>query len=305
MFRGVLLSMLALALSLCSARAQLLYKISGNGLSKPSYIIGTFHLASASFVDDIPGAHEALNAVEQVCGEIDITLQQDPEYALHVSELAVLPFGLHIDDLFSEEEMARINEYMHKVVYFDFTNDYIYSTTGRLRPMTIASDLTMMLYAELVPNYDSSSLIDSYFQLEAHRRGLSCIAFETPDFQDKIVYLPRTLEQERNELLAIIDYTDAYVASLKQIVDAYYSQNMRRIGRVLYGVGNRVDDYDDVMIVERNKNWMRLMPQIMADKSTLFVVGAGHLPKSYGLVRLLRQAGYKVTAVRNKNQVEE
>lgn len=37
------------------AQAQLLYKISGNGLKAPSYIIGTYHFADVKFTDSIPG----------------------------------------------------------------------------------------------------------------------------------------------------------------------------------------------------------------------------------------------------------
>ena len=43
-----------------TANAQLLYKISGNGINTPSYIVGTYHLAPASYVDSIPGARVAL-----------------------------------------------------------------------------------------------------------------------------------------------------------------------------------------------------------------------------------------------------
>ena len=38
-----------------SMNGQLLYKISGNGLEKPSYIIGTHHLANVGFVEKING----------------------------------------------------------------------------------------------------------------------------------------------------------------------------------------------------------------------------------------------------------
>ena len=43
----VLLGLMALVGTM-GAQAQLLYKISGNGLTKPSYIVGTYHLAPAS-----------------------------------------------------------------------------------------------------------------------------------------------------------------------------------------------------------------------------------------------------------------
>ena len=46
--------------------AQRLWKISGNGLEKPSYIFGTHHLAPASIADSTAGFSEALDAVERV-----------------------------------------------------------------------------------------------------------------------------------------------------------------------------------------------------------------------------------------------
>ena len=39
------------------------------------------------------------------------------------------------------------------------------------------------------------------------------------------------------------------------------------------------------------------MPALMAQKPTLFAVGAGHLPGTKGVLHLLRQAGYKVEGV--------
>ena len=36
-----------------SANAQLLWKVSGNGLTQPSYIIGTHHLAPFSIMDSV------------------------------------------------------------------------------------------------------------------------------------------------------------------------------------------------------------------------------------------------------------
>ena len=44
-----------------SANAQLLWKVSGNGLTQPSYIIGTHHLAPFSIMDSIAGLQKAMN----------------------------------------------------------------------------------------------------------------------------------------------------------------------------------------------------------------------------------------------------
>ena len=63
----VLLALLAITLS---ANAQLLWKISGNGLEHPSYLLGTHHVAPLSVKDSIAGMKEALEATSQVYGEI-------------------------------------------------------------------------------------------------------------------------------------------------------------------------------------------------------------------------------------------
>ena len=47
-----------------SANAQLLWKVSGNGLTQPSYIIGTHHLAPFSIMDSIAGLQKAMNEMQ-------------------------------------------------------------------------------------------------------------------------------------------------------------------------------------------------------------------------------------------------
>ena len=55
---------------------------------------------------------------------------------------------------------------------------------------------------------------------------------------------------------------------------------------------------EDALIYNRNADWVTKMPALMAKKPTLFAVGAAHLPGEKGVLNLLRQAGYKVEAVK-------
>ena len=56
-------------------------------------------------------------------------------------------------------------------------------------------------------------------------------------------------------------------------------------------------EYDAIVKV-RNLNWEKQMKEILTKQTTLFVVGAGHLPGEYGMINLLREAGYKVKPVK-------
>ena len=66
-----------------SANAQLLWKVSGNGLNQPSYIIGTHHLAPFSIMDSIAGLKKAMNETQQVYGEL--LLRVEFPYMFYVS----------------------------------------------------------------------------------------------------------------------------------------------------------------------------------------------------------------------------
>ena len=91
-----------------NSQAQLLYRISGNGLEKPSYIVGTYHLAPASFADSIPGLREAFAATEQVYGEVDMLETLKPENAAKLQAAMMLPEGTTISSLLSKEQMERL-----------------------------------------------------------------------------------------------------------------------------------------------------------------------------------------------------
>ena len=92
MKRIFLTSVLAIV-AIVGVNAQLLYKISGNGIGKPSYIVGTYHLAPASYVDSIPGANEALASVEQVCGEVDMAEMESMAGVQKLMAAMMLPDG--------------------------------------------------------------------------------------------------------------------------------------------------------------------------------------------------------------------
>lgn len=58
------------------------------------------------------------------------------------------------------------------------------------------------------------------------------------------------------------------------------------------------DNYMDSFLKNRNVKWIDNMKRLMSEKSTFFAVGAGHLAGKSGVINLLREKGYKVTAIK-------
>jgi uncharacterized protein YbaP (TraB family) len=282
-----------------SANAQLLYKISGNGLKSPSYIVGTYHLAPASFADEIAGMSDAFAAVEQVYGEVDMLSAQSSQMAM--VQAMMLPEGKYVSDMFSEEEMERINAYVRGAMGMDLNHPMLRDQLGRMRPSVLAMQLGLLEFMKITPNFNPNDLIDNYFQMEARKRGLAVGGFESVEFQMELLYGESTDEEEREALLKLVDDKEALLAEMKAMTEAYFSFDMKGIHALTIRsveIGDMNPEEFREMFTDRNHNWVEVMPEIMAAKPTLFVVGAGHLPGDDGVLELLKAQGYKVNAVK-------
>ena len=85
---------------------------------------------------------------------------------------------------------------------------------------------------------------------------------------------------------------------VKSLVDAYKSFNLASINDVVRQSENDFGNVESKVFDSRNENWAQKMPSIMAEKSTLFAVGVGHLIGDKGILNLLKKQGYKVKAVK-------
>ena len=298
--KRLIFSLLLLLSTIVGVNAQLLYKITGNGLEKPSYIIGTYHLAPATFVDSIPGANEALAAVEQVCGELDMRDAESPDNKRKLQAAMFLPDGQKLKDVLTADEWDKLNTYMQGILGTDLNNPLLSMQMGKMNPFAIMTQLQLVQYMKLTPGFNPLELIDNYFQTKATRAGKSVIGFETVDFQIEVLY-GMDLERQKKQLFCMIDNSEYTLEMMKSLTDAYFSQDMAAVLAVSEEKeGNDCDstpEEDDALIYNRNADWAEKIPAIVACKSTLFVVGVAHLPGERGVLELLRVKGYTIEGV--------
>ena len=301
MKRIFLTSVLAIV-AIVGVNAQLLYKISGNGIGKPSYIVGTYHLAPASYVDSIPGANEALASVEQVCGEVDMAEMESMAGVQKLMAAMMLPDGKSLSDILSDEEMGKLNAFMNEVMGADLNNPLIAAQLGKMTPAAIANQLQLVQYMKMTPGFNPNALIDSYFQTEAKKTDKPVIGFETLDFQISVLYTGSTIERQKEQLICMIDNQEYNQMVMEQLTKAYFSQDIDAVLAVTEEkLGTSCDstpEEEEALIFGRNADWVEKIPAIIGDKSTLFVVGAAHLPGERGVLELLKKEGYTVEAVK-------
>ena len=85
------------------------------------------------------------------------------------------------------------------------------------------------------------------------------------------------------------------------VISAFYAQDIDAIKAAmdvkLHNSCDSSPEEEDGLIYNRNADWITKMPALMAQKPTLFAVGAAHLPGEKGVLNLLRKAGYTVEGV--------
>jgi uncharacterized protein YbaP (TraB family) len=294
--------MLLLLMAAVTMQAQLLWKISGNGLQKPSYIIGTYHLANVSFTDSIKGLKAAMDATEQVYGEIVMADMASPENIQKMQAAMMLPDGQTLDKLFTTDEMTRINALVKSVLGVDMTNPMVSQQLGKLTPYALQVQLGVLIYLKKHPGFNPNEGFDSYFQKEAAAKGKDVGGLETFDFQINTLYKSTTMERQKQLLLCLADNLEFNEEQTENIVKAFFTQDLDGIEKAMDAKLNNTCDgtpeEKETLIYSRNDNWMKQMPEIMKQKATLFAVGAGHLPGERGLLAQLKKAGYTVEGVK-------
>ena len=299
--RKLLLLATAIIASITYSQAQILYRISGKSLEKPSYIVGTYHLAPASFADSIPGMKTAIEGTQQVCGELDMMDAFKPENAARLMQSQMLPEGTTLSSLLTAEQLERLNKLLLDVMGSNLNDDAFAAQIDKMTPAALPTTLSLSSYMKKVESFNPMELIDNYFQMLALQNGKAVKGFETVDFQMGVLF-GAPLEKQVNDLMCMVDHFKDTEEMVDLITTAYFSQDLTQIEEAMeqeskIDCGTTEED-EDILINNRNRNWVELMPDMMAEQPTLFVVGAGHLCGEKGVLKLLEKAGYTIEGMK-------
>ena len=158
--------------------------------------------------------------------------------------------------------------------------------------------LIALLYPKMMPCNTTSSIEESIMQLaKANKKeikGLETMAFQASVF-DSIPY-----EKQAEELLQTIDSMEHSKKYFSQMITAYKEQRLDQIESIINNPEFGTTENQDILLDNRNKNWVGQLKEIMKKGPVFTAVGAGHLVGKAGLIALLRAEGYTVKGVENK-----
>jgi uncharacterized protein YbaP (TraB family) len=270
---------------------NLLWKISGKELTEPSYLYGTIHMIGAEDFFLPAGTETAVDDSDRLVFEIDMADMQDMSKLMGMMDKFYMADDLTIKDLLSAEDYALVESHFEKaglpIFFFQ-----------RMKPMF----LTVFTSGDMSLDDLQSGKIKSYegeFMEMAESGNKKTAGLETIDFQisifDQIPY-----EDQANMLMESIKSGSTGSDSFKEIVNVYKEQNLNKMLTMSISDEDGIGEFEDILLNQRNKNWIPQMQTMMTESQNFFAVGAAHLPGKEGVINLLREAGYTVEPFKSK-----
>ena len=279
-----------LSIFFVAGNAQLLWKISGNGLKQNSYLFGTHHLISIQFLDSIPGVFPAFNKTDMVVSEIVLN---DLDVSAKIQRAAMLPDSLTMKDLLTAEEFEFADKELTNVLKMSLLS------LNKMHPSIIQTFYELALYKEKT-HFDENTKSDSYFQLVANQKGIPVKGLETIDKQIDLLFPKDNLKKKATELLEVIKEKESLYTEYEEVNKLYRSGKIEEINE-LNRISNKkwgITAEENAELLDlRNIDWVKQLPQLMKSNACFIAVGALHLPGENGMIKLLRKEGYKVVAV--------
>ncbi len=276
---------------IASDNNTLLWKISGNGLSKPSYLYGTIHMLCA---DDALLSEQMRNVIrkaDEVYFEVDLDNLFE---MLAVMTKMKMNGDTTLQDLLSKEDYEKVKD------YFESEGSILpFSMLETFKPILALSTLQ-----EGSMECESTAMMEQVIMRVAKESDKKVKGLETMSYQAGVLdSIPYKLQAE--QLVSYIDEMKKNKgkvedAELNEMMKAYKSQNLEKLEELMMKTDMGIGNFTEVLLYTRNRNWVAKLKDLMPQKSLLVAVGAGHLPGEKGVINLLRKAGYTVTPIENK-----
>ena len=197
-----------------------------------------------------------------------------------------------LSDLLSESDYKKVKAF--------------FTSKSSMIPFSILETYKPMLAASMImqtsTDCENAISMEQIIMQQAKQDKKEIKGMETMTYQlsifDSIPY-----EVQAKQLVSFISDNSTEDKASKEydeMASAYRNQELSKLEQLInkeeFGIGN----FADLLLYNRNKNWVVTMGKIFSSNSAVIAVGAGHLPGEKGVINLLRKAGYKVDPMENK-----
>ncbi len=264
----------------------MLWRISGKGLTKPSYLFGTIHLTDKRVFQLGDSLYKALEETDAFAAELD----------MNSLGTQMINYFLRQEEEKNATEPAKLKDVLNTETWNRY-KDILAQKIGKKAEKITVNDLEEIetrFQTDIFKKGDMPTFLDAWLFGQARKSGKWVGGIE--DFQDQVEHIESI---EGKIQLALFD-DDYYRAGLEWMIKIYMAQQLDSIDALMYREASGRKDY---IMTKRNQKMALRIDSLSAIRSTLFAIGAGHLPGDSGVISLLRSRGFTVTPVLSSKKI--
>jgi uncharacterized protein YbaP (TraB family) len=263
----------------------LLWEISGNGLSKPSYLYGTMHVSDKLAFNLQDTFFIALRNCEAVALELKMEEWMEDALKIQDAELFrnITPF------------VSKPSGFYQSAFQLNLPNESSFINLLRFSP-GIANK---MMYRNDQSNsdFEEGNFLDVFIFQAGKKWKKKLIGLEDFRMNQKLSMMAGEYKVEEDDdaeeqKRLILSELIGEKSEREFLEDAYRKGNLDLLDTL--HVLSADEGYRKYMLIERNRIMANRMDSIMHTTTLFTGVGAAHLPGKDGIIELLRSMGYKV-----------
>lgn len=268
---------------------SLMWEITGNGLTRPSYLFGTMHVSSKMVFHLSDSFYLALKNADVVALETDPGTWQD-DFSKYDVEGSMYNYGKRYrGNSAAPEDYLSINT----------LRAYPYQKLIMQALSSSPSIINSFLYRSSMENsgdFEEDTYLDLYIFQIGKKWNKKVCGVENFDESMRLLtqgYIDAAKDKKTKE--RTYDPDDQF--SYAKMEEAYRTGNLDLLDTI-----NKVNStsaaFDETFVYRRNDIQAHSIDSILKTRASLFVgVGAAHLPGQRGVIELLRRAGYSLRPI--------
>ena len=290
MIRKIFIATFIALFFIVSVQAQLLWKVSGNGLTKSSYLFGTHHLIEKNQIKDFNKILILSGQADAVVGEMDMTDMASMQ--AKIMQVAVMP-GKNIKDMISTADYTLVDTELKQILGAGLDQ------LGAFKPIMLETMFSEFVYLRSQNLTKQPEAIDVLFQMNAKENHKKVVGLETIEQQAAIMFDSLSLNRQAEILVKSVKEKQKEIDLIKKLNEYYLAGDLKKLS----ALDNEDDDMSPAekkpMYENRNADWMKQIPALLTKQSCFIAVGCMHLVGETGLIEQLKKSGYKVEGIVN------
>lgn len=273
----------------CFTNAQVLYRISGNAVAAPSYILATNRMVDMTFLDTIPNVFKCFADCNKVLTEFAM---QDYEAIAALRQAALLPDSVKLQNFYTDEQYQEIDEGLR--INLGMGLDKL----GRMKPSYLAEMYRNELMKRWL-DYDEERSMETFFEKVALQSNIPVYGLDDVGETMYMLFDREPFHWQCEELLKVVEYPEKEVRFERSILEMYRYGRLADMAYFIKAPDNQTSiSFSDYKVYsQRNKQWVKRLTPYLKEGRAFITLNAIYLGGDDGLLAQLKAAGFRVKAV--------